>query len=69
MAHFGYQHEACLEVLVKQSIKQADTMDLKALAVVVNSLAALNAANPVLMTITRQVILKHSDMKADHLMG
>jgi hypothetical protein len=44
-------------------------MDLKALAVVVNSLAALNAANPVLMAITRQVILKHSDMKADYLMG
>lgn len=39
-------------------------MDTRSLAVVVSSFAQLDKADPVLMTITREVILKGSDFKA-----
>jgi len=54
----------CLEVLLKESIRRADGFTLQTLAVVLNSFAELEIANPTLFTIAKQCILAKIDRKA-----
>jgi hypothetical protein len=66
-AHFEYKNHDCLDLLMRKSVKQASEMGMRSLAVVVSSFAQLDKADPVLMTITREAILKGSDFKAIQL--
>lgn len=54
----------CLEVLLKQSIRRADSFSLQSLAVVLNAFAELEIVNPTLLTISKQTILAKIDRKA-----
>ena len=60
-AHFEYKNHDCLDLMLRKTIKQANDMDIKSLATIVASLADLDKADPVLMSITREIILKNSD--------
>ena len=66
-SHFQYKHERCIELLLKQSIKTANEMDLRSLAVIVSSFVDLGIPNPTLLAITKETLLKSIDLKADHL--
>ena len=61
LAHFDYDDYDCLKVLIKQSIRRADSFKLQTLAVVLNSFAELGIANDTLLTISKQSILAKID--------
>ena len=50
---------------MKGSIRRAHEFDMKTLAVVVNSFAELDVTNPTLMTIAKELVLRHCDTKSD----
>lgn len=66
-AHFQYKDEACIELLLRHTIRQADDMSVRSLASIVKSFADLGNAHPTLMGITREILLKTIDAKAAHL--
>lgn len=63
LAHFQHLDYDCLEMLLKESIKQSGDMKLRSLAVVLNSFAELDVTNPTLLTITREILLRSIDYK------
>ena len=67
-AHFQYVNFDCLEMLLKQSIRNASEMKLRSLAVVVNSFAELDVINPTLLTITKEILLRSVDTKSEHVL-
>ena len=66
-AHFQSVNFDCLEMLLKQSIRNASEMKLRSLAVVVNSFAELDVTNPTLLTITKEILLRSVDTKSEHV--
>lgn len=67
LAHFQHKKEESIEPLIKRTITLSDKLSLGALASIVDSLAELEMANPILMGITREVFLQRVDLKAQHL--
>ena len=63
-SHFQHMDYDCLEVLLKQTIRRADTFKLQSLAVILQSFAELDISNPTLLTISKQILLWKSDSKA-----
>ena len=63
-AHFHYLDYDCLEVLIKETIKRAEKFEMQTLAVILNSLAALDISNPTLLTICKHILLQKIDAKA-----
>jgi len=62
-AHFQYMHGS-IELLIKQSIKRSQDFKLQTLAVIMNSLADLDIANPTLLHIVKQILLAKIDENA-----
>ena len=61
-AHFQHVDLDCIEVLLKQTIRRAQEFKLQSLAVIANSLADLDVANPTFLEITKQILLKKIDV-------
>ena len=64
-SHFKYRKYACIEHLLKITIKKADMYKVQTLADVIHSLAELEIVNPTLLQITKQVLLRKLDRKAE----
>ena len=61
LAHFQNVHYDCIVKLIEQSIRRAQDFKLQTLAVIVNSLADLDVANPTLLEIVKQILLRKID--------
>lgn len=68
-AHFKHMDYDVLEVLLKQSIRRADTFKLQTLSVILNSFAELDIQNPTLLAISKQILLSKIDGKAENADG
>lgn len=66
-AHFEYtENQDCLELLIKQAIRQAHEMDLSCLATSLKAAADLSILNPTLLAISRERILREADRRGNH---
>jgi len=52
-AHFEHVDYDCLEVLLKQTIRRADQLNMQTLAVILNSFADMDISNPTLLAISK----------------